>query len=72
MEFAREQLFEIFPRNILDAYKSPQEIVEKVKYWLEHDKERREFAERGYKWVRENATFAHRMKMALDYMGDRL
>jgi len=68
MEFAREQLFEIFPRNILDTYNSPQEIVEKVKYWLEHDKERREFAERGYKWVRENATFAHRMKMALDYM----
>ena len=71
LEVAREKwsdLYEIFPPGILDSYKSPQELVEKIHYWLAHEKERREFAERGYKWVRENATFTHRVKMALDYM----
>lgn len=65
----REKLFEIFPRNILDDFTSPQDLVEKIRYWLPREKERREYAERGYKWVRENATFKHRIKMALDYMG---
>ena len=69
LELDREGLFEIFPSDILDTYKSPQELVKNVSYWLEHDKERRTLAERGYNWVRENATFAHRIKMALDYMG---
>jgi len=69
MELAREELYEIFPRNILDSFKSPQELVEKISWWLAHEKERREYAEKGYKWVRENATWAHRIKTALDYMG---
>ena len=65
----RKALFEIFPRNILDDFTSPQDLVEKIRYWLPREKERGEYAERGYKWVRENATFKHRIKMALDYMG---
>lgn len=69
LELDREGLFEIFPPNILDSYRSPQELVEKIRYWLDHEKKRKEFAERGYRWVRKNATFAHRVKMALDYMG---
>jgi hypothetical protein len=74
LELDREKwsdLYEIFPSEILDSYGSPSELVEKIHYWLDHEKERREFAERGYKWVRENATFTHRVKMALDYMGLR-
>lgn len=43
--------------------------MEKIIYWLPREKERREYAERDYKWVRKNATFKHRIKMALDYMG---
>lgn len=69
LELYREGLNEIFPPDIFDYYTSPENLVEKIKYWLDHEKERKEFAERGYKWVRANATFAHRMKMALDYMG---
>ena len=68
MELAREKLYEIFPADILDSYMSPWDLIEKIRFWLQHEKERREYAERGYKWVRENATFTHRMRMALDYM----
>ena len=68
LELDREGLFKIFPPNILDSYGSPQELVEKIHYWLDHEEKRREYAERGYKWVRENATFAHRVKKALEIM----
>ena len=30
---------------------------------------RKQIAERAYRWVHENATYIHRIKMALDYMG---
>lgn len=65
----RKALFEIFPRNTLDDFTSPQDLVEKIKYWLPQEEERSLCAERGYKWVRENATFKHRIRMALNYMG---
>lgn len=68
LELYRDGLDEIFPSGIFDYYTSPRNLVEKVRYWLEHEEKRKEFAERGYKWVRKNATFTHRMKMALDYM----
>lgn len=68
LELARDGLSEIFPSNIFDTYTSPQNLVEKIKYWLEHEKERREYAARGYDWVHKNATIVQRMQMALDYM----
>jgi len=68
LEYYRNKLDEIFPTDIMDCYKTPQELVRKIRYWLEHEKERKEITERGYKWVHENATFIHRMKMALEYM----
>lgn len=69
LELYREGLEKIFPPDVFDTYTSPETIVEKVKYWLENEKKRKEIAERGSIWVRENATFTHRIKMALDYMG---
>ena len=69
LELDREKLFEIFPSNILDTYTTPQDLVKKIEYWLDHGKERRKYAKRGYEWVRKNATFKHRVQMALSYMG---
>lgn len=72
LERNRKRLYKIFPSNILDAYSTPIELVERIRYWLLHDEERQEIAERGYKWVHANATYTHRIKLALDYMRDKL
>jgi len=68
LELNRKGLYELFPPNVLDCYATPQELAKKVRYWLGHEKEREETAECGYKWVHENATYTHRIKMALEYM----
>ncbi len=67
---------ELFPctgsERVLDIYRTSEEIVEKIKYWLSHEDERKEIAERGYKWVHAHARYEDRIKMALDYMKERL
>ena len=68
LEYHRNRLDEVFPSDIMDCYKTPKELVEKIFYWLGHEKERNEIAEKGYKWVHENATFTQRIQMALEYM----
>lgn len=70
LEFHRKRIHEFFPSNVLDCYATPQELVEKIRYWLrdEHEWERWHIANLGYRWVRENATYTHRIRMALEYM----
>lgn len=69
-------LEELFPCSendrVLDYCRTNEEIVEKVGFWLSHESEREEVAERGYKWVHAHARYQDRMEMALGYMGDRL
>lgn len=76
MERYRPGINELFPMNdsdrILDCYNSPQELVDKIRYWLEHEQERKEIAKRGYAWVHSTATYTHRMRMALGYMKEIL
>ena len=72
LEFYRNGIYGIFPTDILDCYKTPEELTAKIKYWLVHERERKEVAERGYRWVHENATYTHRIQVALEYMKDRL
>lgn len=69
LELYRKGIHEVFPAEVLHCYRTPEELVEKVRYWLDHEEERKEVAERGYKWVHENATYTHRMKTALEIMG---
>lgn len=68
LELYREGMDEIFPMDVMDCYYSPEWLITKIKYWLKHEEERKEITENGYKWVHGNATYAHRIKMALDYM----
>lgn len=76
LELYRDGIEKLFPMNdsdrILDCYESPQQLTDKILYWLEHEQERRQIAERGYKWIYENATYIHRIKMALDCMSEDL
>ena len=69
LEFYKESLKDIFPLGTMATYTNPLNLIASIEYWLEHEKERKEIAERGYKWVHTNATYTHRIKMALDYMG---
>lgn len=68
LELCRKEMHWIFPPDILGCFTTPRELVGKIKYWLDHEKERKELAEKGYRWVHSNATYTHRMRMALDYM----
>lgn len=68
LELYRNRMHDIFPADVLDSYKTPEEFIMKINYWLNHEKERKEVAERGYKWVHANATYTHRIKTALDYI----
>ena len=69
LELERKGLHESFPLDTIDCYKSPEDLAEKIRYWLAHDKERKEIAERGYKWVHANATYTDRMRETLNQMG---
>lgn len=71
LELYREGIYKIFPENVIKCYISPEDLKEKVRYWLTHEKERKEIAEKGYKWVHANATYTHRIKKALEIMGLR-
>ncbi len=69
LELYRKGLSEIFPADTFGCYENPFDFVNKMGYWLTHEKERKAIAERGHKWVHENATYTHRIKQALRIMG---
>ncbi|TES92950.1 MAG: hypothetical protein E3J87_03445, partial [Candidatus Cloacimonadota bacterium] len=68
LELYREGIYEIFPENVIRCYTSPGDLAKKVRHWLDHNQERQGIADAGYEWVHANATYTHRIRMALDYM----
>lgn len=68
LELNRAGIGDIFPIDVFGCYESPSDLVLRIGYWLTHEEERRDFAEKAYKWVHENATYRHRIGMALEYM----
>lgn len=56
------------PDRILDHYNSPENLVEKIGYWLPRKEERKAIAERGFRWVHKNATYIDRIKLMLYYI----
>lgn len=72
LELARTGLDEIFPISVngtIATYVSPDDLVQRIRYWLDNEKDRKAMAERGYSWVHANATYTHRIKRALEIMG---
>ena len=69
LELYRKGIHDIFPTDTLSCYENPNNLVEKIRYWLAHEKERKEIAERAYKWVHSQATYTHRAQRALEIMG---
>ncbi len=68
LELDREGLEEMFPLDTYRYYENPTDLVNTIRYYLEHEKEREALAERGCEWVHANATYTHQIKKALDYM----
>lgn len=68
LELYRKGIHKIFPADVLDCYKTAEELVGKIRYWLDHEKERKDATERSYEWVHKHATYTERIKMALNYM----
>jgi hypothetical protein len=68
-----DQMEEWFPMSdldrVLDTYGSIQEMVDKVKYWLSHEDERKKVAWRGCEWVHASHRYVHRVRTALQIMG---
>ena len=50
----------------LAAYTSLEELPELVNYYLTHEKERREIAENGYRYVKEHCTYPIRLTRMLE------
>lgn len=70
LEHYRKGLYELFPFDAIDSYRNPNELKDQIKNWLHHEKERKAFAETGYKFVHERATYSHRIQTALEYIRD--
>jgi hypothetical protein len=49
-----------------DIYKTPQECVEKIQYYLNHEEERQRIAQNGQKIVYEKHKYIDRMRVVLD------
>lgn len=69
LEYYGGVMEELFPSDVIVYYRDTADLERKIRYWLAHDEERKEIAERGYRWVHANATYTDRMREALDYMG---
>ena len=59
-----EEVFEDGKHLVL--YRNEEEMVEKAKYYLDHDAEREKIAQAGYEHVMANHTIQHRVSKMLD------
>lgn len=64
-----ETWFNLFGNDkMADTYSTPSELVVKVKYWLQHTKEREIVAKNGSVWVK-NHRYTDRVKRMLEIVG---
>lgn len=60
---------ELFEENKeIVMFKTPEELLEKVDYYLSHDEEREEIAEAGHKKVLQRYTYEHKMKQLMGWV----
>jgi spore maturation protein CgeB len=61
-----EEFFE--PGQEVATYSDPEELREKISYYLRHEEQRQRIAENGYRKVRASHTYVHRAKRLLDIL----
>ena len=49
-------------------FRTPEELVEKVEYYLAHDRERRKIAEGGYEKVMKRYTYENKMQEIIEWI----
>lgn len=57
-------------KDYIEYFTTVDECVEKIHYWLAHDKERKEKAERGYQYANENLRGINRVRELMTYLED--
>ena len=50
---------------MLDTFKDYDDLKKKIKYYLENDNIRNEYAQRGYNWAKDNETYFQRFNFIL-------
>lgn len=64
-----EETLELFEEGKeIATFKSPEELVEKIDYYLKHDEERETIAAAGQKKVLENFTYAKKLRKLIQWM----
>ena len=62
----QEEIADLFvPGEEIEFYSDREELIEKCRYYLAHDDIREKIAENGYRKVRENYTYTHRIMTML-------
>lgn len=56
----------LVPEEDFVFYESQQDLLQKVDYYLAHDREREEIARNGYSKIASNHTYRHRVRQLLD------
>jgi hypothetical protein len=51
--------------GMLDTFKDYDDLKKKIKYYLENDNIRNEYAQRGYNWAKDNETYFQRFNFIL-------
>lgn len=64
----RSLLPELFEKDEIATFNSPEEMYEKIDYFLDHPEERKQYAERGRARVLAGHTYEKRMRTLLEYM----
>jgi spore maturation protein CgeB len=68
-----DDLNELFKEGFhLVCYESKEELISKIRYFLEHDEERREIARRGREEVMTKHTYQIRVREILEKVGLRM
>lgn len=62
-----ERYFEL--NREVAVFDTPDDLVDKVRHWLEHDEERRQVAEAGYRRVMSEHTYDHRFAAIFEELG---
>jgi spore maturation protein CgeB len=61
----------LFCEDETSYFRNPQELSEKISFYLENPSKREEIAKRAYIRVIKEHTFLHRMKEILSILGKR-
>ena len=54
--------------GMLDTFRSDEELIEKIEYYLSHPEIRRQMSFRGYQWVKNNETYCVRFAYILSQL----